>query len=418
MQRVKTIWYEHQAKELWRDTYPECSIFNYLKEVSADWGNRGALFLEGKNITFNDMFHNIEACNQAFQAIGVKKGDFVTIISPNLPQALYAFYGLNALGAVSNMLHPSLSSNEIKEAVIKTNSHVIVILDLFEKKLSEIQWPAGYSVLPIVMHVSDALPTLKKSLYRLKEKKEEAGLDWREFISKGKTYSFLNNNGSGDDTAVIMYSGGTTGESKGVMLSNRNFNAVAVQSFDSMGIHNALGMKVLDILPIFHGTGLGVCVHSMLCCGIQVFLIPLFNAQKCAKLIFKHKIELLFGVPAFYDAILRCREFDKYNGSFFHALGSCGDVLSEKTRKKMDNYLQKSGSPCYIRNGYGMTECTAGCCYEPYFLKKEGTSGMMLPDMLCKIVEPGTQKALPCGTVGELCIAGPTVMKGYFQELD
>ncbi len=416
MQRNKTIWYDHQKKELWRDAYPECSMYAWLKEVSSGWGKLGALHLEGRTVTYEGMFRKIEACNRAFQAVGVKKGDFVTVVSPNIPQAVYAFYALNALGAVANMLHPALSSEEIKAAVLKTGSRVIVILDLLQDKLKDIVWPEGREALPVVMHISDELPPVKKQLFRLKEKRAASGLDWNRFLQKGEGYKFSDCCGTGDDTAVIMYSGGTTGESKGIMLSNRNFNALAIQSYDTMGIDDVSGMKVLNILPIFHGTGLGVTVHSMLCNGIQSVLIPLFNAQKCAKLIFKLKTEFLFGVPAFYDAILRCPEFDKYSCGFMRVIGSCGDVLPDKTRRRMNKYLEAGGAPCTITNGYGMTECTAGCCYEPYFYKKEGTSGMMVPDMLCKIVEPGTQNELPCGEVGELCIAGPTLMQGYFQD--
>lgn len=416
MKREKTIWYEHQTKALWRPTYPETSMFDYLKEISSKWNNLGALFFEGKSVSFAEMFDQIEACNRAFQAIGVKRGDFVTIISPNLPQAIYAFYALNSLGAIANMLHPALSPAEIKSSVLKTNSKVIVALDLFQEKLQEIDWSEEARPQCVIMRISDALPAVKKALFRLKEKKLKSGLEWKDFLAKGAGYAFLNCNGTGDDTAVIMYSGGTTGESKGIMLTNRNFNALAIQSYDTMGIDDVSGMKVLNILPIFHGTGLGICIHSMLCNGIQSYLIPLFNAEKCTKLIFKHQIEFLFGVPAFYDAILRCPEFDKYSCSFLRVIGSCGDVLSDKTRKKINDYLEKSGAPCTITNGYGMTECTAGCCYEPFYFKKPGTSGIMVPDMLCKIVEPGTQNALPCGEVGELCVAGPTLMKGYFKD--
>ncbi len=418
MQREQTVWYEHQTKALWRPDYPESSMYDYLKEVSSEWNRLGALSFEGKSVSFEEMFRRIDACNRAFQAIGVKKGDCVTIISPNLPQAVYAFYALNALGAIANMLHPALSPAEIERAVLNTNSRVVLTLDMFLNKLEEIAWPEGAKPLAVVIRISDALPPVKKALYRLKEKKPGSGLVWNDFLAKGAGYPFLNTGGAGDDVAVIMYSGGTTGESKGILLTNRNFNALAIQSYDTMGIDDVSGMKVLNILPIFHGTGLGICIHSMICNGIQSFLIPLFNAEKCAKLIFKQKIEFLFGVPAFYDAILRCPEFDKYDCSFLRVIGSCGDVLPDKTRQKINAYLEKSGAPCTITNGYGMTECTAGCCYEPFFLKKPGTSGIMVPDMLCKIVEPGTGNELPRGEVGELCIAGPTLMKGYFGDED
>ena len=164
MRRNQTVWYEHQNKNLWKETYPECSMYAYLKEAASGWNELGALYFEGKTVAFQELFQQIEAYNRAFQAVGVKQGDFVTIIAPNIPQAVYAFYALNALGAVANMLHPMLSAEEIKNAVVKTNSHIVLVLDLFAKKVAGIDWPDGFSVRSIAMYVSDALPPVKKAL--------------------------------------------------------------------------------------------------------------------------------------------------------------------------------------------------------------------------------------------------------------
>ena len=411
MKRTQTVWYDHQDKTTWRPEYPECSMYRYLAETTSAWPNLNALEFEGKKITFPELTEQIQAVAKAFSGTGIKAGDFVTIISPNIPQAVIAFYALNAIGAVGNMLHPMLSPAEMKKAVEETESKLILVLDMFEEKVKELDVPV------IVMYISDALPALKSILYKLaKEKQPLKGTAWKDFLQNGCNQSFSEYEGVGDDLAAIMYSGGTSGESKGVMLTNRNFNALAIQSYDTMGIVDVSGMKCLNILPIFHGTGLGVTVHSMLTNGLCSVLIPKFDPIKTCKLIFKEKIEFLFGVPAFYEVLTRCPEIDTQSCSFMTVLGSCGDKLPDRTRQRMDNYLKKSEAPCTLTNGYGMTECTAGCCYEPYFSKKPGTSGIMNPDNLCKIVEPGTDHELPTGEIGELCIAGPIVMKGYYTN--
>lgn len=411
MERAKTVWYEHQAKSAWRPNYPESSMYRYLVETAAKWPYLNALEFEGKKTTFSKLIEQIHTAAGAFAGMGIKSGDFVTIVSPNIPQAVVAFYALNAIGAVANMLHPMLSPSEMKRAIAETDSKLILVLDTFADKVKEMDVPT------VCLHISDALPAMKGLIYRLaKERIHQQVIHWKDFLQIGKNQVFPQHQGTGDDLAVIMYSGGTSGESKGVMLTNRNFNALAIQSYDTMGIADVAGMKCLSILPIFHGTGLGITVHSMLTNGICSMLVPKFEPDKTCRLIFKKKIEFLFGVPAFYEVLTRCPEIETQSCAFMAVLGSCGDKLPEKTRQRMDKYLKKSGTPCTLTNGYGMTECTAGCCYEPYFGKKPGTSGIMNPDNLCKIVEPGTERTLPVGEIGELCIAGPLVMKGYYNR--
>lgn len=410
MERVKTIWYDHQVKSTWKPDYPNCSMYRYLVETASKWPNLNALQFEGQKTSFSNLIAQIQAVAKAFSGMGIHEKDFVTIISPNTPQAVVAFYALNAIGAIANLLHPMLSPAEMKQAITETDSKLILVLDMFEDKVQELD-------IPIVnMYISDTLPTVKGIFYKLaKEKAPLKAITWKAFLQIGQKHTFTEHKGSSEDLAVIMYSGGTSGKSKGVMLTNRNFNALAIQSYDTMGIEDVSGMKCLSILPIFHGTGLGITVHSMLTNGICSILVPKFNPTKTCKLIFKEKIEFLFGVPAFYEVLIRCPEIETKSCSFMTVIGSCGDKLPEKTRQKMNRFLEKSGAPCTLTNGYGMTECTAGCCYEPYFRKKAGTSGIMNPDNLCKIVEPGTEHELLPGQIGELCIAGPIVMKGYYK---
>ena len=411
MKRNKTIWYEHQDHSTWKPEYPECSMYRYLTETISSWPELNALVFEGKRTSFSLMIHQIEAAAKAFIGMGINPKDIVTIISPNIPQAVIAFYALNAIGAVGNMLHPLISSNEMKKAILSTDSKLILALDIVYDKIKDIKIPI------VIFRVSDALPAPKNILFKaLKERPISCTISWKEFLKKGENVRFAEYPGAGDDVAAIMYSGGTSGESKGVMLTNRNFNALAIQSYDTMGIVDVSGMKCLNILPIFHGTGLGITIHSMLTNGIGSVLVPRFEPEKICKLIFKEKTEFIFGVPAVYEVLSRCPEIEKKSCSFMTVLGSCGDVLPDKIRQRMNAYLDKSKAPCTLTNGYGMTECTAGCCYEPYFRKKPGTSGIMNPDNICKIVVPGTEDELPAGEIGELCIAGPIVMKGYYKD--
>ena len=421
MKREKTIWFEHQKPELWASEYPECSMYAYVEKTALKYPDYYALFFEGKRTTYSKLIEKIDICADSLLSFGVKKNDLVTIISPNIPQAVYTVYAVNKIGAVANIVHPLLSENEIKDIVQRAESNIVFIPEQFCSKVKGIALQDGTKPLVVLYQINDELSFPKDVLYKVtskipKEPTEKNRIYWKTFIGYASGKTIKDSGAKADDLAIVVYTGGTTGRQKGVMLTNLNFNSLAIQSYDTMGIDDVSGMKVLAILPIFHGTGMGVCIHSMLCNAFQVFLVPQYKPDACNRLIFKEKINFIFGVPAFYEALVRSREIEKYSCAFLKVLGSCGDVLPDKTRKKMNAYLKKSGANATITNGYGMSECTAGCCYEPFFLKKEGSSGMMVPDMHYKIVDPGSLRELPDGEVGELCISGPTVMKGYFRN--
>lgn len=419
MEREKSAWYRHQAPSTWRSELPEGSMYDFMEQTANRCRDLYALDFQGHKVRYRELLRHIDEAARALAHMGVKQGDIVSVMAPNMPQAVYTVYALNRLGAVANMLHPLLSGHEVQNILRHTGSRLLVVLDQLCDKIRQIPWAEGEKPRLLLLRVSDALPCAKRAVYRLRERNIPQGEDclyWSTAIRMAKGDVLHPAHPKGDDVAVLMYSGGTTGTPKGVMLTNLNFNALALQSYDTMGIPDVAGLQTLAVLPLFHGTGLGVCVHSMLCYGFQVYLVPKFDLNSCVRLIFRRKIEFLFGVPAFYEGLARSVEIERKSCEFMRVLGSCGDRLPERTRRRINGYLRRSGSDVTITNGYGMTECTAGCCYEPYFLKKEGSSGIMVPDMHFKIVAPGTDTEVPIGEMGELCISGPTVMKGYYKN--
>jgi len=421
MKRTKTVWSEHQAPELWTPEIPECSMYSYMAQTAVHCPDAPALYFEGKRTTYRALLAQIDRTAGALLSVGVKRDMPVTIVSPNLPQAVITIYALNKIGAVANIVHPLLSEKEIADIVAQMESRILFIPAQFYDKVKNLELPDGTRPLVILYQISDALPFPKSTLYRVAGKRpkvEETAryLLWNTFLQRAPAGETADAGRRGDDVAVIVYTGGTTGKQKGVMLTNRNFNALALESSEIMGIEDFTGTKVLALMPIFHGSGLGCCVHNLLCRGAEVYLLAQYQPDACSKLIFKEKINFLAGVPAFYEALIRSREIEKYPCDFFRFLGSGGDALPEATRNRINRRLKAGGCSITVTDGYGMSECTAGCCYEPYFGKDRQSTGMMIPDMLFKIVEPGTENELPPGEIGELCISGPTVMKGYYRQ--
>ena len=221
----------------------------------------------------------------------------------------------------------------------------------------------------------------------------------------------------GDDPAVILYSGGTTGTTKGIVLTNKNFNALGQQVIAANPMFRP-GDRMLAAMPLFHGFGLGVCIHTMLSQGGRCILIPRFTAKSYAKQIVKYRCNFIAGVPTLYEALLRLPSMDGADLSCLKGVFSGGDSLSIELKKKFDKFLYDHHATIQVREGYGTTETVTACCLTPPHMFKEGSIGLPFPDTYIKIVEPGTDRELPYGEEGEILLAGPTVMKEYMKHPD
>lgn len=398
---------------------PDTSMFGMLK-ISAE--NRpGSMAYEyfGTECSYKNLVKKIEEISGSFSSIGVKKGDIVTIIMPNTPEAVISIYALNRIGAVANILHPLSAEEEIKNQINRVNSSVLLCVDICAEKLSHIidKTPVKRVV---VASAGDSMPAIMKTLYALKciknfkyDKTDKRYISWNEFSKQTKAVAeYCPRGEQNKEVAIILHSGGTTGTPKDIMLSNSNFNAFGIQAVLTLRDVKA-GDKILAILPIFHGFGLGVCVHVSFCFGACSVLIPQFNAKEFAGILKKYKPTMIFGVPTLYDALLKAKGTDKIDFSFLKYAVSGGDTLPEKLEKSVNDFLAAHNSNIKICEGYGMTEGLAALSLSVGDDYKSRTIGKPLIGTEMCIVEPGTVNVLPAGEDGELCVSGPTVMIGY-----
>ena len=426
MKRERTIWSNNHSPENFREEYPEFSMVSLLKETAEKYPDYYALEFNNKKITFSQMIAQIETVAQALLASGVKKGDFVSVVAPNTPQALISVYAINRMGAVANMIHPLLSANEIKKFVEHVDSKAVITFDMLYPKLAEIKWETSVKPVVVLARIADALPFYIKPLYmatnkvKLSINPDHDVIYWNDFLKKGKQRkeALPADDGKGDDIAAILYSGGTTGIPKGVMIHNRAFNCMAIQAEEIKRDNSDViaGKKALAVMPVFHGFGLAMCMHVMLYFGMQVFLMPKFDFKACTKLIFKKKINHVYAVPALFEAMSRTEEIEKNDLSFLEMVAFSGDKCSDKLHNRMNNYLKKGGSSEQMTEAYGLTECLSAACISPFFAHKKGSTGLPLPGNEIKICEVGTHNEVPRGQDGEICITGPTLMKGYYKN--
>lgn len=426
MERIRNIWSENHAPENFRPEYPEFSMVSLLKETAEKYPDYYALNFNNKKITFAQMIETIETVAQALLASGVKKGDFVSVVAPNTPQALISVYAINRMGAVANMIHPLLSANEIKKFVEHVDSKAVITFDMLYPKLAEIEWETTVKPVIVLARIADALPVYLKPLYLATNKvkftpnPDHNIIYWNAFLKQGKQRkeSLPVDDGKGDDIAAILYSGGTTGIPKGAMIHNRAFNCMAIQAEEIKrdNTKDAAGKKALALMPVFHGFGLAMCMHTMLYFGMQVFLVPKFDFKACTKLIFKNKINHVYAVPALFEALSRSEEIEKQDLSFLEMVAFSGDKMSDKLHNRMNKYLKNGGSSEQMTEAYGLTECLSAACISPFFAHKQGSTGLPLPGNKIKICKVGTHEEVPIGEDGEICITGPTLMKGYYQN--
>ena len=398
---------------------PDTSMFGMLKMSAENQPESSAYEYFGTECSFKNLVGKIEEISGAFYKTGVRKGDIVTIVMPNTPEAVISIYALNRIGAVANILHPLSAQEEIKNHINRVGSKVLLCVDICSKKISNIIDETPLETV-IVASAGDSMPFVMKTLYSLKciknfkyDKTDRRYISWKSFSERRKAVDEYKPLGDeNNEVAVILHSGGTTGTPKDIMLSNRNFNAFGIQAVLTLRDVSA-GDKILAILPIFHGFGLGVCVHVSFCFGACSVLIPQFNAKKFASILNKYKPTMIFGVPTLYDALLKAKGTDKIDFSFLKYAVSGGDTLPEKLEKSVNEFLAAHNSKIKICEGYGMTEGLAALSLSVGENYKSRTIGKPLVGTEMCIVEPGTVNALPANEDGELCVSGPTVMIGY-----
>lgn len=422
MKREKGIWYEHRIKDSWIDEYPECSAFFQLKKTAQSCPVLKAIEFQNKGLNFDSLIKTIEKLAKALSSYGIKKGDIVSLVSPNVPQAVIMFYALNRIGAVANMIHPLFSANEIQNLVENTESSAVFVLDAVYGKISGINWNLKKKPKIIIARIIDALPVWMKPLYALKNKEKlvlnatHENIFWNNLMALAENDAALpDERGNAYDLAAIIYTGGTTGEQKGAMFNNYSFTCYAIQTAEASGL-DLKGKRCLGVLPLFHGFGLAFNVHAMLTGGTCLYLLPTYDFNKCNKLIFKKKLNFIYGVPSFFEALSRYPKMENNDLSFMEALVSGGDILSEKLQKRLNKQIKEGGSKYPIRNAYGQTESLTGCCINPIFKNVIGSVGLPCPDMYSKIVKLGTCEEVANGTDGELCLSGPILTLGYFKD--
>ena len=422
MSEIRTPWIKNLGDVPATLEYSNDSMFDSVAEIAKKHPDLTAYDFMGSHITYKTFAAQVLKCAKALKMLGIKENDRVTICMPNAPQTVIMFYAVNVIGAISNMIHPLSAEKEIEFYLRDSNSVACITLDQFYPKFVKVRQNINIDKL-IITSIADVLIPPMKIGYKLTEGRKIAKIPsnanviyWKDMMKRANdcTEKYTAKR-IGNDPAVILYSGGTTGATKGILLTNRNFNALAAQIIATNRMFRP-GDKMLAVMPMFHGFGLGVSIHSMLANGGRCILIPRFNPESYAQLLKKHRPNFIAGVPTLYEALLRLPSLDGVDLSCLKGVFSGGDSLSIELKKRFDFFLNEHNASITVREGYGTTECVTASCLTPVHWQKEGSIGLPFPDTYYKIVKPGTDEECEYDEEGEICIAGPTVMAGYVNQ--
>ena len=419
LERAKYGYIDKMPKDI---KYFDGGLYDVVYESSCKWPHNTALEYFDTQITYKDLIKKINKVAAALKAICAEKGEKITVCMPNTPEAIYMFYAINEIGAVANMIHPLSSEKEIEDYVNQAESRIMLCVDVSYPKVENIIKNTRIEQL-VVVSPTRSMDLIVRVVYKLTKgrknhiKKSQHVITWDQFLSKAN--KFIGNphaRVNATDDAVIMYSGGTTGKPKGIILSNLNFNAQALGAKYLVPELFKPEYSFMAFLPNFHAFGLGCCIHMPLYFGARTFLIPQFNPKKFKSYITRYKVDILVGVPTVFEYLTKIK-FKKDGLKNVKYVVSGGDMISMSSKEIINDFLKKHGSKAIIENGYGLTEASGGFIFSPRSVAEEpDTIGYPIPDNEVIIMDLKTKKPAKLGQDGEILVRGLSVMKGYLKK--
>jgi long-chain acyl-CoA synthetase len=399
--------------------YPEVTLYQAVAETARRLPDAVAWDFLGTTSTYRQLIADIDRCADALAALHLGRGERMLISMPTSPQGVIAFYAANKLGAVPAMIHPLSTAPEITHYLNASGARIALALDAFYGTLAAAA-PKRPLEKILLARIPDYLPPLKKLGFWLTKGRKippvpaDARVVWWSHAMAGSQPRAAAGGTATDDPAAILFSGGTTGSPKGILLSNRNFIAEGMQAAAWGGLDE--GDSILAILPIFHGFGLGVCVNAALMAGGKSILVPVFDPGTTAALLRAKRPSVLVGVPTLFHALANDPSLADADLSCLRACFCGADTLPRPVKERFEKLVAERGGNTRLLEGYGLTEAVTAIMAMPKDEYREGSMGIPFPDMAAKICVPGTAEEVPVGEEGELCVSGPAVMLGYLDD--
>ncbi|ANU23637.1 AMP-binding protein [Planococcus donghaensis] len=415
-------WLAHYPPEVPHTlTYPSMPVQEYLTQAYKKYPQKVAVHFMGKELSYEELYQSSMKFANYLQKLGIKKGDRVSIMLPNCPQAVISFYGILYAGGIVVMTNPLYTEREIVYQMNDAGAKAIISLDILFPRISKALKETQLENV-IITGIKDYLtfpknlvyPFIQKKQYGMTVKVEHRGINhlFTEIMKTAQPTVVETPFDFEEDLALLQYTGGTTGSPKGVMLTHKNLISNATMC-DSWLYKCKKGEEtIMGIIPLFHVYGLTTVLILSVMLGNKMVLLPKFDPETALKTINKQKPTLFPGAPTLYIGLMNHPDIAKYDLSSIEACLSGSAPLPAEVQEKFEALTGGK-----LVEGYGLTETSPVSHSNLVWGERtKGSVGLPYPDTDSKIFQTGTTTPVPNGEIGEIAIKGPQVMKGYWNK--
>ncbi len=386
------------------------SLYEIVKNAATMFPHNAAICYENKIITYKTLLNEIDELASFLKSQKVKSADIVTVVLPNMPQAVYALYAINKLGAICYEVHPKTSCAKMEQYIQKTNSKIILSLDIFAKEYQPLI--AKYDITVVTFNPFKGFNFFKRIYCEFASTSKEV-IKYHKIKGEHLVNSYK---WDSSKTSVLLNSGGTSGNDKIIELSTYAINTLASNGTDILGISDGRGVFMFAVLPMFHGFGLCMGIHAPLMYGACVSLMMKFHTKDTIKLIKQRRLTIIIGVPAIYKALLRNAKFYTPKLKYITTAYVGGDFVSQELIEKFNQTMIKFESKARLFEGYGLTETVTVCSVNTDKYNRLGSVGRAVQHAKIQIVDVNTHQFVENGVDGEIVVSGDVLMNGYFKN--
>ncbi|MBE5938791.1 MAG: acyl--CoA ligase [Lachnospiraceae bacterium] len=412
-------WLKYYSEEAINTPLPECTIYDYIFRNNVNYLDNTALFYFGNRITYRGLFKNVEKVKNGFLAEGVHKGDRVVMFTSSTPETIYALLALSKLGAIANMISPLFTEEQIIERVNETEATIMIVLDQLYAKVEMVIKQTCIKK-TIVVPVYNAMSGITKIVAMKKKKRKivygKNVVTWNKFVFERKQIEILPEHIYEKDTPVVtVYSSGTTGASKGIVLTNDGINATISHYLSPDFTYNRKD-TYLQLVPVWFSTGVVLSLLMPLCLGVTVILEPMFSNENFAKDIYKYKPNMTVGSISMWLYAVQDEKIKKMDLSFITYPITGGEQVLPRVERSINQFFMERGCNAVLLKGYGMCELGSTVSADSATMQKLGASGFPIKSVTVGIFDQETNNEKKYYERGEIRVLSPCRMKEYYKN--